>query len=70
MSDLKIPVVEIIRREADELVANLTAGVNLTAFLTCCDFNPWDDWNRSGWMMGYSIIVGGYVRIKNCVHRD
>lgn len=60
--DLKIPVVEIIRRLADPLLANLTAGAQLSATLTCCDVNPWDDWNRSGWMMGFSVLVGGCVK--------
>jgi hypothetical protein len=33
----------------------------VSATITCCDANPWEEWNSSGWMWGFSVIVGGYV---------
>lgn len=61
MRDVTIPVVEIARLVFVEIFRNVSAGANATASLSCCDINEWEVWNSSWWMIGFSIVAGGYV---------
>lgn len=60
-SDVRIPAVEIARTGADVILSHLLKNETATVIMRCCEPNVWAIWNASGWMIAYSVIIGGFV---------